>query len=112
MKIDIPGAIDAHTRCRHYLGPTDIIAIKFKCCGVYYGCYECHQAYAGHMPQVWPKSEWSEKAILCGSCERELSIEQYMSSGYRCPFCAADFNPGCRLHYHLYFETATAASSK
>ncbi|MCI3923734.1 CHY zinc finger protein [Paenibacillus sp. TRM 82003] len=103
--IHVPGAIDAHTRCPHYHGPNDIIAIKFRCCGVYYGCYECHQEQADHEAKVWPKREWNERAILCGSCRTELTVVQYMASGYRCPSCEADFNPGCRYHYHLYFES-------
>ena len=34
--------LDPQTRCEHYHGPTDIIAIKMKCCGRYYACKECH----------------------------------------------------------------------
>ena len=40
--------LDPQTRCEHYHGPTDIIAIKMKCCGVYYACKDCHVALADH----------------------------------------------------------------
>jgi uncharacterized CHY-type Zn-finger protein len=96
--------LDAQTRCEHWHGPTDIIAIKMKCCGVYYACKDCHAALADHSIEVWPESGWNEKAILCGACGTELTIHQYMESGYSCPTCRRQFNPGCRNHYHLYFE--------
>jgi uncharacterized CHY-type Zn-finger protein len=97
------GTIDRETRCKHYHGPLDVIAIKFRCCQAYYSCYECHLEAAGHQAVVWPKSEWGEKAILCGACGTELSIETYMECGYICPACRIGFNPRCRNHYHLYF---------
>ena len=96
--------VDAHTRCVHYHSVLDVIAIKFKCCGEYYPCYSCHEAAAGHQVQVWPHAEWNTKAILCGMCGTELTINQYMQSNNTCPNCAAHFNPGCSKHYHLYFE--------
>ena len=96
--------LDAHTRCKHYHGPTDIVAIKMKCCGVYYACKDCHAALANHRIEIWPEDEWSQKAILCGACGVELTIRQYMESESRCPACRAQFNPKCREHYHLYFQ--------
>ncbi len=96
--------LDPQSRCEHYRGPTDIVAIRMKCCGLYYACIECHAALAGHDAIVWPQSEWSEPAILCGSCGTELSIHQYMQSDSRCPACRHSFNPRCRNHYHLYFQ--------
>ena len=36
--------LDLQTRCEHYRGPTDIVAIKMKCCGVYYACNEPHHS--------------------------------------------------------------------
>lgn len=35
--------IDVNTRCIHYHTNLDIIAIKFKCCDIYYPCYKCHE---------------------------------------------------------------------
>jgi len=60
--------VDQQTRCAHYRKPTDIIAIKMKCCGVYYACKDCHEALSGHPIEVWPRAEWDERAILCGAC--------------------------------------------
>jgi len=98
--------LDPQTRCSHYHGPSDIIAIKMKCCGIYYACRDCHEALAGHPIEVWPESEWGQKAILCGACRAELAISQYLQCGFQCPVCRAAFNPGCRNHYHFYFATA------
>ena len=94
---------DAQTRCAHYRSELDIVAIKMKCCGVYYACKDCHEALAGHAMEAWPRSEWSQAAVLCGACGCEMSIEAYLSCGYRCPACGAAFNPGCRRHSHFYF---------
>jgi uncharacterized CHY-type Zn-finger protein len=96
--------LDSQTRCGHYHGPTDIIAIKMKCCGLYYACKDCHLALADHPITLWPENEWNESAILCGACGATLTILQYMQSGSRCPACQAQFNPGCRNHYHHYFQ--------
>ncbi|WP_209848018.1 CHY zinc finger protein [Paenibacillus sediminis] len=102
--IHVAGAIDHHTRCAHYHSEIDIIAIKFKCCDTYYGCYFCHEEAAGHEPIAWSRNEWDTKAVLCGQCGTEMTIHDYLNSNYICPTCHAHFNPGCRNHYHLYFE--------
>lgn len=96
--------IDNHTRCKHYHSPTDVIAIKFKCCNTYYPCYQCHEEVANHPSQVWGTAEQNEKAILCGMCNVELTIKQYMDSNNFCPNCKSPFNPKCANHHHLYFE--------
>ena len=96
--------VDPQTRCRHYHGVLDIIAIKFKCCGKWFPCFECHTAVADHEALVWPKSESDEKAILCGSCGHQLTIDEYLTCGSACPVCQSSFNPSCANHYHLYFE--------
>jgi uncharacterized CHY-type Zn-finger protein len=97
--------LDSQTRCEHYHGPTDVVAIKMKCCGLYYACKDCHEALADHPIAVWPESEWNQQAILCGACGAMLTILEYMQSESRCAACGAQFNPGCRNHYHLYFKT-------
>ena len=97
--------LDGETRCAHWHSKLDIIAIKMKCCGVYHACKDCHDALAGHDAAVWPRTEWDEKAVLCGACGTELSVRQYLDCGNVCPSCAAGFNPGCRNHYHFYFES-------
>lgn len=96
--------VDNETRCVHYHSQLDIIAIKFKCCKKYYPCYECHQEAEIHQPQVWSVAEQNKKAILCGVCKHELTIAEYINSGNKCTSCKSNFNPGCSLHYHLYFE--------
>jgi uncharacterized CHY-type Zn-finger protein len=55
---------------------------------------------------VWPKAAWDERAVLCGVCGGQLTVRDYLACENRCPACDAAFNPGCRLHYHLYFATA------
>lgn len=96
--------VDSFTRCTHYHSDKDIIAIKFHCCKEYYPCYLCHQEHADHPISVWPKEEFYTKAILCGNCQNELTINEYLNSQSICPTCKTAFNPGCKLHYHLYFE--------
>lgn len=96
--------VDAETRCSHYHSEIDRIAIKFYCCGDYYPCFECHQAVGCGDHQVWPEKEFTQHAVLCGSCGYELTIEEYLQCESSCPNCSASFNPGCSLHKHLYFE--------
>lgn len=98
------GAIDDHTRCKHYHAENDRIAIKFYCCGKYFPCYQCHAEHGCGNLQVWPKSLFDQPAILCGSCGEELAIQKYLDCGSICPTCGTGFNPGCSLHYHIYFE--------
>src|ERR1700748_235692 len=98
--------LDAQTRCVHYHKVLDIVAIKMKCCGVYYACKDCHDALAGHAIEVWPRSEWGQPTVLCGAYGIELSTREYLDCGNVCPGCRAEFNPGCRNHYHYYFEMA------
>jgi uncharacterized CHY-type Zn-finger protein len=96
--------VDQQTRCEHYHSALDIIAIKFKCCGDYYPCYQCHGECADHEPAVWKKEEWNTKAVLCGACKQELTINEYLGSNNSCPHCNSAFNPGCSKHHHLYFQ--------
>ena len=96
--------VDPETRCAHYHSPLDIVAIRMRCCGEFYACKDCHDALASHAIQVWPRAEWTEKAILGGACNAQLSIEAYVSGESRCPACGAAFNPGCRNHLRFYFE--------
>ena len=96
--------VDAHTRCVHYHSPLDIIAIKMKCCNTYYPCIFCHNDNAGHDAAVWNKNEFDKKAILCGACQTEMTINDYLESNNTCPHCKAAFNPACSNHYQYYFE--------
>lgn len=104
---DVRGVdMDAQSRCAHFHGPTDIVSIKMKCCGVYYACKDCHEALADHDADVWPAEAWDQPAIRCGACGAELTIRAYLDSGAHCPACHAAFNPKCRNHYHFYFRIA------
>jgi uncharacterized CHY-type Zn-finger protein len=96
--------IDNETRCSHYHSELDIIAIKFKCCDMYYPCYFCHQEDADHSPIKWDKNEFDSPAILCGRCKKELTINEYMQSNAICPNCTSNFNPKCTNHFHFYFD--------
>ena len=94
--------VDAQTRCAHYSGAADVIAIRFPCCDRYYPCHECHEAVADHSPERWPAKARGEHAILCGVCASTLTIRDYLVTD-DCPHCGTAFNPGCRLHHPLYF---------
>ena len=96
--------VDANSRCAHWNSELDIIALRFKCCGRWYSCFDCHQALADHVAEVWPRSERDANAVLCGGCGSQLSINEYLNCNSTCPKCMAAFNPGCAKHYHLYFE--------
>jgi len=96
--------LDERTRCAHWHSDDDVIAIRFACCDRYYACYDCHVELAGHDAGVWPRTRFGEPAVLCGVCRAELTVDNYMNSGFACPACGAAFNPGCANHYHLYFE--------
>ena len=105
MKIKVQGSIvDEHTRCKHYNSPLDIIAIKFKCCNTYYACIHCHNENEKHATTVWNKDEQNTNAILCGNCNTEITIEEYLNGNNECPSCKSLFNPKCSNHYHYYFE--------
>ncbi|MEW9502320.1 CHY zinc finger protein [Jeotgalibacillus marinus] len=97
-------AIDSETRCTHYHSEKDIIAIKFFCCKRYFPCVSCHEEDGGCNHAVWPKNQFDEKAVLCGSCGNEHSISTYLECKSSCPNCHASFNPGCSLHAYLYFD--------
>ncbi|MFF1574213.1 CHY zinc finger protein [Leifsonia sp. NPDC058292] len=97
--------IDDQTRCVHYGAAEDVIAIKFHCCDRYYPCHLCHAADADHPAELWPLDERDRPAVVCGVCSSELTVTQYLDVD-GCPSCGAAFNPGCKLHTHLYFETA------
>ena len=102
---DVKGLdLDAQTRCFHYHSARDIVAIKAKCCGLFYACKDCHDALVDHAWQVWPASEWEQNAVLCGNCQTELTVWQYLECESTCPACKAEFNPGCRHHLHFYFD--------
>ncbi|ALE85876.1 CHY zinc finger protein [Pseudonocardia sp. HH130629-09] len=95
--------VDDQTRCAHYGGPLDVIAVRFRCCDRYYPCFRCHAAAADHPARTWPADARAERAVLCGVCRTELRIDTYVAVD-GCPGCGAPFNPGCRSHHGLYFD--------
>jgi len=95
--------VDAETRCAHWRSQLDIVAIRMKCCHLYYACKDCHEALAGHPIEVWPRDLWHEKAVMCGACGSEFTIRDYLACESRCLSCGAGFNPGCRQHHRFYF---------
>ncbi len=99
-------AVDSETRCVHWDSQVDVVALRFGCCETYYPCFKCHAAVSDHEPQVWPRSRFDEPAVLCGVCRETLTARAYLDGDDSCPHCGAAFNPGCRHHRHLYFETA------
>ncbi|MBJ39965.1 MAG: hypothetical protein CMD83_16130 [Gammaproteobacteria bacterium] len=96
-------AVDPETRCAHWHSPLDIIAIRFACCERWYPCNDCHAELADHPPRVWPHTAFDERAVLCGACGHQLTVNEYLGCDSTCTRCGASFNPGCALHYHLYF---------
>lgn len=96
--------VDAQTGCAHYRSPLDIIAIKFKCCGKWFPCFECHAESSEHPAQIWSADDFETRAVLCGKCGYQLTINEYFKSNFVCPDCSGKFNPGCANHYRLYFD--------
>ena len=95
--------VDAATRCAHYDGPRDVIAIRFACCDLYYPCFRCHRAAAPHSSVPWPRERLREAAVLCGACGTTMTAARYLASDHTCPHCGAPFNPGCAAHHDRYF---------
>jgi len=95
--------VDAETRCIHYSTPLDVIAIRFRCCGEFYPCHLCHAESVDHPAEQWSAAERADRAVLCGPCGYRLTITEY-ARAEACPACAAPFNPGCKLHWELYFQ--------
>jgi len=96
--------VGPETRCAHWDGPTDVIALRLGCCGSFYPCADCHAAVAGHDAEPWPRDRLDDPAVLCGVCGSALTARRYLAAGFDCPDCGAAFNPGCRAHYDSYFE--------
>ncbi|MDQ6859887.1 MAG: CHY zinc finger protein [Verrucomicrobiota bacterium] len=98
--------MDHETRCAHYGGERDIIAVRFRCCGNWYPCHQCHAELAGHPAETWSKEERDARAVLCGGCGHQLTVREYLACASTCPNCRREFNPGCASHYGLYFDYA------
>lgn len=92
------------TRCAHYHGPQDIIAIRFSCCEEFYPCHTCHRETTDHQAERWSPDQFDTPAVLCGQCQSILTIEQYLKAEHTCPSCGAAFNPKCAQHHEWYFQ--------
>ena len=103
--------VDAESRCRHWHSPHDVVAMKMACCDVYWACIDCHAELAGHAAVRRPLGDPSP-AAMCGACGHEMAAADYLACGDRCRVCGHAFNPGCRLHRHLYFEVEPDVSSR
>ncbi|GAA4282883.1 CHY zinc finger protein [Brevibacterium daeguense] len=90
------------TGCVHYSSPADIVAIRFWCCDRFYPCLHCHREDSDHPIAPWPAEQRGAEAVLCGVCGRLLTIDEYRDA-QECPGCASAFNPGCSLHWDVYF---------
>lgn len=97
--------VDGETRCRHWDDAVDVVALRFACCETYYPCFECHDATTDHERERWPRDRFDDPAVLCGVCGESMRAAAYLDCDDSCPNCSASFNPGCRDHHHLYFET-------
>lgn len=98
--------VGPETRCAHYDSGRDVVALRFPCCETYYPCFECHEAVADHDPVRWGPADGRRRAVLCGRCGTESTVEEYVEGDDACPACDAPFNPGCRSHYRYYFDEA------
>ncbi|QLG74721.1 hypothetical protein HG535_0H00460 [Zygotorulaspora mrakii] len=100
--------VDQQSRCVHWNSPLDIVGLKFKCCESFYACYSCHKELTDHKIEKYDLLENANgKFIKCGVCNEELTFREYTRS-LSCLHCKSNFNPMCKLHYHLYFDNANA----
>jgi len=97
-------AVGPETRCAHYDGGRDVVAIRFPCCHTFYPCFACHAETTDHAAKRWPADRFHTPAILCGTCQAVLTIQDYLNADHRCLSCGAVFNPNCTRHYDRYFE--------
>ncbi|WOF21725.1 CHY zinc finger protein [Microbacterium betulae] len=94
--------VDGQTRCAHWHGADDVLAILFPCCRRWYPCHTCHEEDADHPAARWGRDEHEAQALLCGVCGATSSIDAYLATS-ACAKCGGAFNENCRLHHPLYF---------
>ena len=97
--------LDEETRCQHYHSERDVIALKCFACQKYYPCFLCHDRYEDHAFLAYPMSRSKDRVVLCGHCRTGLTISQYLGCEDACPICTHPFNPGCKKHRSIYFQT-------
>jgi uncharacterized CHY-type Zn-finger protein len=84
--------VDWQNRCEHCTSPLDVVAFRYKCCGLYYACVRCHEILAGHEIVIWDKTDYETLGVLCGICRTEFTIGEYLAGDDRCPNCKTAFN--------------------
>lgn len=92
--------LDSQSRCVHYHGSNDIVALKCQACQKYYACYHCHDEMEGHAFMATDASE--AFPVICGACHSFLSKKEYDLK--ICPNCQNPFNPECAKHSSIYFN--------
>lgn len=96
-------AVDEQGRCAHYNAPVDIVCYKFPHSNTYYPCNLCYEEINHKSPAEKYPIHSEVPAVLCGVCQTEIPINQYVNVT-QCPNCTYPFNPGCKNHFHYYFE--------
>ena len=94
--------VDPQSRCRHWHAEHDVVAMRMACCGQWWACIDCHAALADHPAERRPVDD-AAPAARCGACGHPMTAAAYLACEDACPHCGHAFNPGCRLHRHLYF---------
>lgn len=96
--------IDNASRCVHYAGPLDVIALHLVCCDAWFPCHTCHESTTDHPAIPRPVNRFDEPAARCGICKHTMTVPEYRGT-VACPGCGAGFNAGCIAHASLYFAT-------
>lgn len=104
--------VDYQTRCEHSASALDVLALRFKCCGAYYACVECHDALAGHEVKVWGNLDHDAKVLLCGACRTEFTIQILLQCNDRCPNCNTALNPEYRSKNFTCLEPSKEVDSR
>jgi uncharacterized CHY-type Zn-finger protein len=84
--------VDWQNRCEHCTSPLDVVAFRYKCCGLYYACVKCHEVLAGHEIVIWDEMDDETLGVLCGICRTEFTIGEYLAGDNRCLNCKTVFN--------------------
>src|SRR5699024_7970441 len=103
MNILIGKLMDIETRCKSYVSVKDFMEIKFYRCNTFYTFFTGDREQVNHALGNCPKEKFNTKAILCGVCRTEMTIETYMNHN-ACPECGSVYNENCQLHYPIYFD--------
>ncbi|SQA00231.1 zinc finger protein [Staphylococcus aureus] len=95
--------IDTETRCRIILPKKILLQLNLNVVINTIHAISAIMSLKKHAIKRWSEPSFNEKAILCGVCKHELTINEYMMVE-RCPNCQSRFNNRCKYHYHIYFE--------